>query len=88
MTTPTDALRATLSTDVDDPRARCPVAHSEHLGTLVLRHGDVNRVLADHETLQSDLGEPGRASMRTPGLRSPVSSCVCSSRRCWPGHAL
>lgn len=39
--------------DLDDLRARCPVAHDAHLGTLVLRHGDVTRVLEDHETFSN-----------------------------------
>lgn len=37
----------------DDLRGRCPVAHSEYLGWSLFRHGDVTRVLHDHETFSS-----------------------------------
>ena len=39
--------------DFDKLRARCPVAHSDQLGSLVLRHGDVSRVLQDHHTFSN-----------------------------------
>jgi len=39
----------------DDLRRRCPVAHSEQLGLLVLRHDDVSRVLRDHETFSNEV---------------------------------
>jgi cytochrome P450 len=37
----------------DEMRQRCPVAHSEYLNWSVFRHGDVVRVLDDHETFSS-----------------------------------
>lgn len=37
----------------DDMRARCPVAHSEHLGWSVFRHADVVAVITDHDTFSS-----------------------------------
>ncbi len=37
----------------DALRGRCPVAHSDYLGWSVLRHEDVSRVLAEHETFSN-----------------------------------
>ena len=49
----TPAALDSQSTDFDDLRARCPVARSEQLGSLMLRHDDVCRVLRDHETFSN-----------------------------------
>ena len=59
MTTPTDQdVRAPevpgdQIADFDELRARCPVAHHDQLGLLVLRHDEVSRVLQDHHTFSN-----------------------------------
>lgn len=47
-----EALADPIKTS-DEMRRRCPVAHSDFLGWSLFRHGDVRRVLCDHETFSS-----------------------------------
>ena len=59
MTAPTDVDPHALEVpgdqiaDFDKLRARCPVAHNDQLGLLVLRHDEVSRVLQDHHTFSN-----------------------------------
>lgn len=39
----------------DDMRQRCPVAHSSYLNWSLFRHGDVMRVLNDHQTFSNNV---------------------------------
>lgn len=39
----------------DDMRAHCPVAYSDRLQWSILRHGDVLRVITDHETFSNNV---------------------------------
>lgn len=41
----------------DDMRHRCPVAHSEYMGWSVFRHGDVLKVVEDHETFSNQVSK-------------------------------
>lgn len=42
---------------LDQMREKCPVAHSDFMGTSLFRHEDISRVLGDHETFSNAVSQ-------------------------------
>ena len=71
----------------DDMRARCPVAHSDHLGWSVFRHEDVVAVVTDHGTFSSAVSNhPAIPNGYDPPQHGPYREIV--NRYFEPEHML